>query len=239
MVDPQKIIRTDGTKVTTPRQPSWKTEIYGLWIAVRDDPLILLLFPMFFASNWFFTWRKQTRILVSTLNWLSLQNSMPTTLLYLTFKPVHSTISFIGSPRSSDLFWSGSFWIKRLLGVVLVLLQAGLSSSSSCSPCTLGLTFIKGLFHFRLSQSRKSDSFPGAIRAPHSLPIHRRWVFTTRAMSLGSGSISFSVTWVRCGRLRHSGLWELCRMILANLLISLVSVRLFVLIYDSRARLSW
>lgn len=57
MADPEKMIRTDGTKVTAPRHPSWKTEIIGLWIAIRTDPLILLLFPMFFASNWFYTWQ--------------------------------------------------------------------------------------------------------------------------------------------------------------------------------------
>ncbi|KAJ3501926.1 hypothetical protein NLJ89_g9121 [Agrocybe chaxingu] len=57
MVDPHKMIRTDGTKVSSPRHPSWKVEIYGLWVAVRDDPLIIMLFPMFFASNWFYTWQ--------------------------------------------------------------------------------------------------------------------------------------------------------------------------------------
>lgn len=57
MADPEKMIRTDGTKVTTPRQPSWKAELLGLWTALRNDPLIILLFPMFFASNWFYTWR--------------------------------------------------------------------------------------------------------------------------------------------------------------------------------------
>ncbi|KAI0307393.1 MFS general substrate transporter [Multifurca ochricompacta] len=57
MANPEKMIRTDGTKVTTPRQPSWRTEIYGLYIALRTDPLIVLLFPMFFASNWFYTWQ--------------------------------------------------------------------------------------------------------------------------------------------------------------------------------------
>lgn len=53
MTDPNKMIRTDGTKVTTPRHPSWKTEFYFLWIALRTDPLIIMLFPLFFASNWF------------------------------------------------------------------------------------------------------------------------------------------------------------------------------------------
>ena len=50
MADPKKMYRTDGSKVTTPRQPSWKTEIYSLWLALLTDPAILLLFPLFFAS---------------------------------------------------------------------------------------------------------------------------------------------------------------------------------------------
>ena len=58
MADPQKMIRTDGTKVTSPRHPSWKVEIVGLWVTLIKDPLIILLFPMFFASNWFYTWRE-------------------------------------------------------------------------------------------------------------------------------------------------------------------------------------
>lgn len=57
MADPKKMIRTDGTKVETYRHPSWKSEIYGLWLALRTDPMILLLFPMFYASNYFYTWQ--------------------------------------------------------------------------------------------------------------------------------------------------------------------------------------
>ncbi|KAK1220058.1 hypothetical protein PQX77_017199 [Marasmius sp. AFHP31] len=57
MVDPKNIVRTDGTRVTIPMHPSWKTQFYGLWVALRTDPLIILLFPMFFASNWFYTWQ--------------------------------------------------------------------------------------------------------------------------------------------------------------------------------------
>lgn len=61
MVDPNEMVRTDGTKVTAPRHPSWKVEIYSLWITLTTDPMILLLFPMFFASNWFYTWRVSGR----------------------------------------------------------------------------------------------------------------------------------------------------------------------------------
>jgi hypothetical protein len=60
MADPLKMIRTDGTRVALPRHPSWKVELYGLWLTLTKDPLIILLFPMFFASNWFYTWRKSS-----------------------------------------------------------------------------------------------------------------------------------------------------------------------------------
>ncbi|KDQ24969.1 hypothetical protein PLEOSDRAFT_1078907 [Pleurotus ostreatus PC15] len=57
MANPDNMVRTDGTKVTSPRHASWKTGVVGLWLTLRDDPMILLLFPMFFASNWFYTWQ--------------------------------------------------------------------------------------------------------------------------------------------------------------------------------------
>ncbi|KAI0344178.1 MFS general substrate transporter [Trametopsis cervina] len=57
MVDPRKMIRSDGTRVIVPHHPSWKTEFFGLWVALKTDPWIVLLFPMFFASNWFYTWQ--------------------------------------------------------------------------------------------------------------------------------------------------------------------------------------
>ena len=57
MVDPSNMVRSDGTRVPTPQHPSWKKEFWGLWEALHTDPSIVLLFPMFFASNWFYTWR--------------------------------------------------------------------------------------------------------------------------------------------------------------------------------------
>lgn len=62
MADPDKMIRTDGTRVMMPRHPSWKSEFHGLWVAIITDPMILLLFPMFFASNYFYTWRASLSI---------------------------------------------------------------------------------------------------------------------------------------------------------------------------------
>ncbi|KAG6335975.1 hypothetical protein ID866_3128 [Astraeus odoratus] len=57
MTNPEKMVRTDGTRVVVHRHPSWKTEFISLFIALKTDPWIILLFPMFFASNYFYTWQ--------------------------------------------------------------------------------------------------------------------------------------------------------------------------------------
>jgi len=79
MADPTKIIRLDGTRVTTPRNPSWKTEFLGLWITFKQDPYVLLLFPMFLASNWFYTWRKFNKTIDNDAIYQLVQNLMNTT----------------------------------------------------------------------------------------------------------------------------------------------------------------
>ena len=56
MADPFKMTRTDGTRVVRINHPSWKTEFINLYVALKEDPWILLLFPMFFASNYYYTW---------------------------------------------------------------------------------------------------------------------------------------------------------------------------------------
>ena len=38
------------------KHPSWKSELIGLWETFMTDPYILALFPMFFASNWFYNY---------------------------------------------------------------------------------------------------------------------------------------------------------------------------------------
>jgi hypothetical protein len=43
-------------RVTVARNPSWLHEFKGLFICLYTDPLILLLFPFFLASNWFYTY---------------------------------------------------------------------------------------------------------------------------------------------------------------------------------------
>ena len=62
------------------KNPTWWTEIIGLWQTFQSDPYIVLLFPMFFASNWFYTYQfndingvkfdTRTKALNNTLYWL-------------------------------------------------------------------------------------------------------------------------------------------------------------------------
>lgn len=81
LVDAKTVVRSDGSKVILMKHPSWKTELFGLYETLRTDPYIVLLFPMFFASNWFYTYQfndvnlarfnTRTRALNSTLYWMS------------------------------------------------------------------------------------------------------------------------------------------------------------------------
>ncbi|ORY85979.1 major facilitator superfamily domain-containing protein [Leucosporidium creatinivorum] len=80
LVSPGLMVRVDGTRVVVPVHPSWKTEIVGLYRCLRYNVWIILLFPYFLSSNWFYTWQfnsyngalftLRTRSLNSMLYWL-------------------------------------------------------------------------------------------------------------------------------------------------------------------------
>ncbi|KAH8778566.1 major facilitator superfamily domain-containing protein [Diaporthe sp. PMI_573] len=76
-----KVQREDGSHVILMKNPSWSSEIKGLWETLYLDPWIVLLFPMFFASNVFYTYQTndmngahfntRTRSLNNLLYWLA------------------------------------------------------------------------------------------------------------------------------------------------------------------------
>lgn len=47
--DSKYIKRKDGSRVIVMKNPTWKSEIIGLYKTIRTDTYILLLFPMFLA----------------------------------------------------------------------------------------------------------------------------------------------------------------------------------------------
>lgn len=56
---PSTVIRSDGSRVHVPAQTSWKAEFVGLYRLLRTDYWVVLLFPLFYASNLFYTWQPQ------------------------------------------------------------------------------------------------------------------------------------------------------------------------------------
>lgn len=58
VIDGRHVIRSDGTKVVLMQNPSWRSEIMGLYTTLVSEPLVILLFPMFFSSNWFYTYQQ-------------------------------------------------------------------------------------------------------------------------------------------------------------------------------------
>lgn len=81
LVNGNRVIRDDGSKVILMKNPSWSTELLGLWQTLSQQPIVLLLFPMFFASNIFYTYQMnnfngayftiRTRSLNNLLYWLA------------------------------------------------------------------------------------------------------------------------------------------------------------------------
>jgi hypothetical protein len=81
MVDAKHVVRMDGSRIILQRNPTWKSEVLGLWETIFTDPYIIFLFPMFFASNWFYTYQfnvvnlarfnLRTRALNNVLYWIA------------------------------------------------------------------------------------------------------------------------------------------------------------------------
>lgn len=52
------VLRPDGTRVKIMKNPTYKTEFLGLLETLTYEPYIVLLFPMFWSSNWFYTYQQ-------------------------------------------------------------------------------------------------------------------------------------------------------------------------------------
>lgn len=78
--DSKYIMRKDQSRVIVMKNPTWWSELKGLYETLRSDYYIILLFPMFLASNWFYAYHFnsvnaayfniRTRALNSLLYWL-------------------------------------------------------------------------------------------------------------------------------------------------------------------------
>ncbi|KAG0150938.1 hypothetical protein CROQUDRAFT_87395 [Cronartium quercuum f. sp. fusiforme G11] len=81
LASPSTVQRADGTWVTVEANAGWKEELQAMLRSLIRDPTVLLLFPFFWASNWFYTYQfndynlalfnLRTRSLNALLYWLS------------------------------------------------------------------------------------------------------------------------------------------------------------------------
>lgn len=128
MVNADRVIREDGTKVILMKNPSWKTEFIGLWETLFQDPWIILLFPMFFVSNIFYTYQNnglngtffniRTRSLNGLLYWLAqILGALVVgySLDYSRFsRSVRAKASFVVLTVLTMAIWGGGYvWQKK------------------------------------------------------------------------------------------------------------------------------
>ncbi|KAI0181766.1 MFS general substrate transporter [Hypoxylon sp. FL1284] len=81
LVNADKVIRDDGSKIVLMKNPTWQSEFIGLWECISLSPWVVALFPMFFASNIFYTYQQnelngahfnvRARALNNLLYWLA------------------------------------------------------------------------------------------------------------------------------------------------------------------------
>ncbi|QDS74802.1 hypothetical protein FKW77_002207 [Venturia effusa] len=127
LVDAKHVVRRDGTRIIVMKQPTWKTEILGLWETIRSDPYIVFLFPMFFASNWFYTYQFndvnlarfniRTRALNDILYWLAQMAGALVFGFALDFPNVKRTtrakIAWVVMLVLTFVIWGGGYVFQR------------------------------------------------------------------------------------------------------------------------------
>ena len=104
LVDARQVERADGSRVVLMKNPSWRSEFLGLWEVLRTDTWVIFLWPMFFASNWFYTYQfndgKNSQNICSSNR---SSNPYQSTWHFSTSEPDLSIALFTGLVRSSVL----------------------------------------------------------------------------------------------------------------------------------------
>lgn len=123
-----KVYKSDGTKVMANKYPKLSTELKGLWKVLTTERKIYFMFPMFCASNWFYTYQfndfngarftVRTRSLNSLLYWLA--QMIGAIVVGLLFdwqrfsRPVRARIGWVVVFISGMVIWGGG--LKFQLG---------------------------------------------------------------------------------------------------------------------------
>ncbi|KAI8455356.1 major facilitator superfamily domain-containing protein [Phakopsora pachyrhizi] len=123
---PSTVRRADGSLVTIELNPTWKSELKSMGNLLIRDPTVLLLFPFFWASNWFYTYHfngynlalfnLRTRSLNALLYWLSQIFGSGLFGLFLDIKISRRRRAFFGWMILSVIIfvtWGGGWIVQR------------------------------------------------------------------------------------------------------------------------------
>ncbi len=127
MCNASAVVREDGSRIILMKNPSWSSEFRGLWDTLYQEPWIILLFPMFFASNTFYTYQTndfnaghfntRTRALNNLLYWLSQIFGAIIFGYALDFdvrRTVRAKASFIALAVMTMVIWGGGYaWGRK------------------------------------------------------------------------------------------------------------------------------
>ena len=105
LCEAKAVKRSDGSPVSLQQSPTWKSEVLGLRDTLKHDTYIVLLFPMFFASNFFYPYQFNTFNLTTfKIRTRSLNNTFGSLkLVALTLQDMHWTRHDCGALRGREL----------------------------------------------------------------------------------------------------------------------------------------
>ena len=149
LVNAKHVLRKDGSKVIVMKHPTWKSEFLGMWETLFTDWYIVLLFPMFFVSNWFYTYHFQsvnlaqftlrTRSLNGVLYWMSQMIGAGVFGVALDFSKVRRTVRAKAALGALLVITMGKFIIEfECKGWILTMVQlSGVEDTLSRKPTSV------------------------------------------------------------------------------------------------------
>lgn len=115
--DSKYIVRKDHSRVIVMKNPTWWSELKGLWQTLLSDSYIVLLFPMFLASNWFYGYQFNS----INATYFNIRTRSLNSLLYWLMQ----MIGALAFGTLQDLKFLSRPWRARLIWVVLFAITMG------------------------------------------------------------------------------------------------------------------
>ncbi|KAK9898637.1 MFS general substrate transporter [Cystobasidium minutum MCA 4210] len=118
LAQPKNVILPNGRPVEVARQPTWVSEFKGLLFALKSDRMVILLFPFFLSSNWFYAYQFNA---INGSGYFGIRGRSLNNFLYWTSQIVGSIATgfFLDWKIGRRLrAWAGLVWLTILVFAV-------------------------------------------------------------------------------------------------------------------------